>query len=282
MLHQWHGTIDLIRRALAEDEAIADVTTALLPPDLIGRAVIRAKSPGVLAGVQVALEVFYQVDPDAHCEALSADGDHVEPGQTLATIEGGLDGILRAERTALNFIQRMSGVATATNAMVQAVAGLSATIVDTRKTVPGWRLLDKYAVRMGGGHNHRMNLSDGVLIKDNHIAAMARAGIGISALVRQAKAEAPHTVRVEVEVESLEQAKEALDAGADILMLDNMDLTTMRRAVQLCKGKALTEASGGITLETVRKVAETGVDLISTGSITHSARALDISLDLVS
>ena len=280
MLHQWHGTIDLIRRALAEDDAMADVTTSLVPPDLVGQAAIRAKSPGVLAGVQVALEVFYQVDPDVHCEALSADGDHVEPGQTLATIEGHLDSILRAERTALNFVQRMSGVATATNTMVQAIAGLPALIVDTRKTVPGWRLLDKYAVRMGGGRNHRMNLSDGVLIKDNHIAAMSREGLGIGALVRQARAEAPHTVRIEVEVETLEQAQEALDAGADILMLDNMDLATMRRAVQLCEGKALTEASGGITLKTVRKVAEMGVDLISAGSITHSAHALDISLDI--
>ena len=280
MLHQWHGTVALIRQALAEDEAMADATTALLPTHLTGRAVMRAKSPGVLAGVEVALEVFRQTDPSLHCQALSSDGDNVEPGQNLATIEGHLGSILRVERTALNFVQRMSGVATATNAMVAAVAGLPATIVDTRKTVPGWRLLDKYAVRMGGGHNHRMNLSDGVLIKDNHIAAMARAGVGLAGLVRQAKAQAPHTVRIEVEVETLDQAQEALDAGADILLLDNMDLATMRRAVQLCKGRAITEASGGITLETVRGVAETGVDLISAGSITHSAKALDISLDV--
>ena len=279
MVHQWHGTVELIRQALAEDAAMADVTTALLPPYLAGRATMLAKGPGVLAGVEVALEVFRQADPSLHCQALCSDGDRLEPGQDLAFIEGRLDGILRAERTALNFVQRMSGVATATSAMVAAVAGLPATIVDTRKTVPGWRLLDKYAVRMGGGRNHRMNLADGVLIKDNHIAAMARMGVGLPDLVRRAKAEAPHTVRVEVEVESLDQAQEALDAGADILLLDNMDLAAMRQAVQLCEARALTEASGGITLERVRQIAETGVDLISAGGITHSAKALDISLE---
>ena len=280
MVHQWHGTVELIRQALAEDGAMADVTTALLPPGLTARAVMLAKEPGVLAGVEVALEAFRQADPTLRCQAVCADGDHLEPGQGVAIIEGRTDGILRAERTALNFVQRMSGVATATNAMVAAVAGLPATIVDTRKTVPGWRLLDKYAVRMGGGRNHRMTLADGVLLKDNHIAAMAQSGVGLSGLIREAKAQAPHTVRVEVEVESLGQAREALEAGADILMLDNMDLATMRQAVQLCEGRALTEASGGITLERVRQVAETGVDLISAGSITHSTRALDISLEM--
>ena len=241
---------------------------------------MQAKSPGVLAGVQVALEVFYQVDPDVHCEALSADGDHVEPGQTLATIEGHLDSILRAERTALNFVQRMSGVATATNTMVQAIAGLPSLIVDTRKTVPGWRLLDKYAVRMAGGRNHRMNLADGILVKDNHIAALRIQELSLGDTVRLALERAPHTLKVEVEVESIEEAREALDAGAHILLLDNMGLDEMRQAATLAKGQALTEASGGINLETVRAVAETGVDLISVGALTHSVAALDISLDL--
>jgi nicotinate-nucleotide pyrophosphorylase (carboxylating) len=279
MLHRWHGTIELIQRALAEDEAMADVTTALLPPGLDGRSVMLAKEPGVLAGVEVALEVFRQVDPSVRCQPLTSDGDHVEPGQQVALIQGSLDGILRAERTALNFVQRMSGVATATNAFVQAVAGTRAIVIDTRKTVPGWRLLDKYAVRMGGGRNHRMSLADGVLIKDNHIAAATAAGMSLAELVRKAMAEAPHMVRVEVEVETVEQAQEALAAGVDILLLDNMDLDTMRRVVEMCHGSAITEASGGITLNTVRGVAETGVGLISTGAITHSVRALDISLE---
>ena len=279
MLYQWHGTIELIQRALAEDEVMADPTTALLPADLPGRSVMVAKDFGVLAGVDVALEVFRQVDPSVQCEASVSDGAGLEPGQELATIEGRLDGILRAERTAINFVQRMSGIATATHALVQAVAGTPAIIIDTRKTMPGWRLLDKYAVRMGGGRNHRMNLADGVLIKDNHIAAAASMGMGLTEFVRKARADSSHTIRVEVEVETVDQAKEALEGGADILLLDNMDVATMSQVVGMCEGRASTEASGGITLETVWEIAETGVDLISSGSITHSVKALDISLD---
>ena len=280
MMHRWPATVELITRALAEDDAMADVTTALLMADSTGCGVMVAKQPGVLAGIEVGLEVFRQVDPSLECRALAADGDHVEPGQRLASVGGRLDGVLRAERTALNFVQRMSGVATATNALVQAVAGLPAAVVDTRKTVPGWRLLDKYAVRMGGGRNHRMSLADGVLIKDNHIAGMAMQGVGLAELVRQARLHAPHTLRVEVEVESLDQALEAMEAGADILLLDNMAPEAMRQVVEQCRGRVLTEASGNVTLETVRSVAETGVDLISAGSITHSVRALDISLEV--
>ncbi len=279
MLHQWHGTIELIQRALAEDEVMADPTTALLPPDLPGRSVMVAKDFGVLAGVEIALEVFCQMDPSVQCEASVSDGAGLKPGQELATIEGRLDGILRAERTAINFVQRMSGIATATHALVQAVVGTKAIIIDTRKTMPGWRLLDKYAVRMGGGRNHRMNLADGVLIKDNHIVAAASMGMGLTEFVRKARADSSHTIRVEVEVETVEQAREALEGGADILLLDNMGVATMRQVVAMCKGRASTEASGGITLETVREVAETGVDLISSGNITHSVKALDISLD---
>jgi nicotinate-nucleotide pyrophosphorylase (carboxylating) len=281
MVHQWHGTLELIQRALAEDAAISDATTALLPAHLTTTVKLQAQASGTLAGIEVALSVFREIDPLVQDQCLVSDGSQIVPGQTLATIEGLLSSILRAERTALNFLQRMSGVATAAHAMTEKIYGLPTLIVDTRKTIPGWRSLDKYAVRMGGARNHRMNLSDGVLIKDNHIAAMAKIGVDLPALILLAKTKAPHTVRIEVEVETLEQADQALTAGADILLLDNMALPTMRAVVKKSKGKAITEASGGITLETVRRVAETGVDLISVGSITHSAKALDINLEIL-
>ncbi|MBM3940146.1 MAG: carboxylating nicotinate-nucleotide diphosphorylase [SAR202 cluster bacterium] len=280
MLHQWHGTIELIRRALAEDEVAADATSGLLPDDLSSEGFLMAKAHGVLAGIDVALQVFHEVDPALRTWVLTADGSAVEKGQNLARMEGRMSSMLRAERTALNLLQRMSGIATYTNAFVRAIEGTGAIIIDTRKTLPGFRLLDKYAVRMGGGHNHRMNLADGVLIKDNHIAAMARRGLTLADLVRRARSQAPHTVRIEVECDSLEQVREALDAGADIVMFDNMTPEQMRQGVALCKGRALTEASGGVTLESVRAIALTGVDLISTGQITHSVKALDISLEV--
>ena len=195
-------------------------------------------------------------------------------------MEGTAAGILRGERVALNFLQRMSGIATATNRYVQAVEGCNARIVDTRKTVPGMRYLDKYAVRMGGGHNHRQHLADGVLIKDNHIQALRAGNLGLKEIIQLALDRAPHTVKVEVEVETLDEVKEAVEAGADIIMLDNMPLETMRQAVERVNGRALVEASGGITWDTVREVAETGVDLISIGALTHSVTALDMSLDL--
>ena len=279
-LHRWHGTIQLIQHALAEDEAAADATSGLLPDDLGGRAAMVAKEPGVIAGTAVALAVFRQVDDSLDCAAEAQDGAWVEPGERIASISGRLSSILRAERTALNFAQRLSGIATSARAYADAVAGTGATLIDTRKTLPGWRLLDKYAVRMGGGHNHRMSLADGVLVKDNHIGAAATMGETIADLVARARRTAPHTVRVEVECDTLEQVREALDAGADIVMLDNMTLEQMREGVALCKGRALTEASGGVTLETVRAIAETGVDLVSSGAITHSVRALDIALDV--
>ena len=282
MVHQWHGTLELIRRALAEDITVSDATTALLPEQLTASAKLQCQNSGILAGIEVALSVFCEIDPLIKCQSLVSDGTQIEPGQTIATIDGVLASILRAERTALNFLQRMSGVATATHEMVEKISGLPSLIVDTRKTIPGWRILDKYAVRMGGGHNHRMNLSDGVLIKDNHIAAMAKIGVNLYDFILLAKTKAPHTVRVEVEVETPQQADDALAAGADILMLDNMGLSAMREIVQKSAGKAITEASGGITLETVRNVAETGVDLISVGSITHSTKALDINLEILS
>jgi nicotinate-nucleotide pyrophosphorylase (carboxylating) len=270
--------IHVIDDALAEDLALGDSTTeALVPPDLLGRAALLVKAKGVLAGLPAAERVFQRVDPGLGVASAVADGSRVEPGQVVATVEGSVASILKAERTALNFLQRLSGIATATAQHVDAVAGLPVRIIDTRKTTPGLRLLEKYAVRMGGGHNHRMNLADGILIKDNHLAAL---GMDLAQAVRLARERAPHTLKIEVEAESLEQVRAALAAGTDIIMLDNMGLEEMRQAVQLIGGRAITEASGGITLENVRAVAETGVDLISIGALTHSAKALDISLDL--
>ena len=280
MLHQWHGTLQLIHQALAEDEVAIDHTSALLPDDLTSEALMMPKAGGVLAGVEVSLEVFRQVDPSLETVVLVEDGSTVEPGMNVAAIRGRMSSILRAERTALNFVQRMSGIATATNQLVRAVEDLPATILDTRKTVPGWRLLDKYSVRMGGGRNHRMSTADGILIKDNHFAAMATRGESLADLVRRARAEAMHTIRVEVECDTLEQVREALEGGAELILLDNMSLEQMREGVDLCRGRALTEASGGITLDSVRDVAETGVDLISSGALTHSVKALDISLEV--
>ncbi|MQF85890.1 MAG: carboxylating nicotinate-nucleotide diphosphorylase [SAR202 cluster bacterium] len=280
MLHKWHGTIQLIHMALAEDEIAYDPTSSLMPDNLMSEAYLMAKADGVLAGVDIALEVFRQVDPDLEFNTYLKDGSSLAKGAYIASIHGKMQSILRAERTALNFIQRMSGIATATNEFVTKVNGLKAQVIDTRKTIPGWRLLDKYSVRMGGGHNHRMSTGDGILIKDNHIAAMATRGESMTQLIYRAKVEAAHTIRVEVECDTLEQVQEAVNAGADIILFDNMTPEQMRKAVQICSGKALTEASGGITIDTVRDVAETGVDLLSTGSITHSVKALDISLEV--
>ena len=272
---------NLIDAALSEDQAFSDPTTqALIPDGVTGNGMLRAKADGVLAGGVVAEAVFRRIDPELEVELLLEDGSSLEPGQDIASVVGSAAAILRAERTALNFMQRMSGIATATNRYVRAVAGTEARIVDTRKTAPGHRYLDKYSVRMGGGYNHRFNLADGILIKDNHLAARASLEEPLGAVVRHAISQASHTIRVEVEVESLEQVREAVDAGAHIIMLDNMPVDMMREAVGIIAGRASIEASGGITLATVREVAETGVDLISIGGLTHSTDALDISLDL--
>ena len=208
------------------------------------------------------------------------DGSAVSPGDVVAEVEGSIAGILKGERVALNFVQRLSGIATATSTYVRAVQGTGARIIDTRKTVPGLRLLEKYAVRVGGGHNHRYNLADGVLIKDNHIAALRAQELGLVEIVRRARDNSPHTVKVEIEVESVDEAREALEARADVIMLDNMSPEEMRRVVAMTMGRCLLEASGGINLDTVRAVAETGVDLISVGALTHSVQAMDISLDM--
>ena len=271
----------LIDAALTEDQVFNDPTTmTLVPPEIMGVGMIRAKAHGILAGTDVALAVFRRVDPNLDTEALLSDGTELSPGADIARVAGSAGSILRAERIALNFLQRMSGIASDTHIYVEAVRGLNVRIVDTRKTVPGHRYLDKYAVRMGGGHNHRLNLADGILIKDNHIQALRSRELGLPEVIKLALSRASHTIKVEVEVESLEQLREALAAGAHIIMLDNMTVDTMRQAMEIVDGRAVVEASGGIDLETVRAVAETGVDLISVGALTHSVTALDISLDL--
>lgn len=271
----------LIDAALSEDETFNDPTTGLLiPPDIRGVGMLRAKAEGVLAGLDVAQAVFQRVDPELAFNARIADGTPLTPGTDIAEVAGSAASILRAERIALNFLQRMSGIASDTNRYVQAVAGGTARIVDTRKTAPGHRYLDKYAVRMGGGYNHRLNLADGILIKDNHLEALASRELGLADVVQLALSQASHTVKVEVEVESLDGVAEALAAGAHIIMLDNMPVELMAKAMAMVGDRAVVEASGGINLDTVRAVAATGVHLISVGSLTHSTQALDISLDL--
>ena len=255
-------------------------TDILIGADLSGRAEMTAREPGVLAGIEVAAAVFRRLDPSLQVETVTEDGSRVAPGDRLATVTGCVASILKAERTALNFVQRLSGIATETRRYVDAVEGLDARIVDTRKTTPGLRKLEKYAVTMGGGRNHRRNLADGILIKDNHIEAMELQGMGIGDVVRRALAGAPHTIKVEIEVETIEQLEEVLDAGADLVLLDNMGVEQMAAAVKVAAGRAVLEASGGITLETVREIAETGVDIISVGALTHSARALNVGLDM--
>lgn len=268
----------ILKSALAEDVGSGDVTSlSTVPPGrtISGRYI--AKEDGVLCGLEVVARAFALLDASIAFTALAADGDRVRKGDVIATVSGDARAILAGERVGLNLLQHMSGVATQTARAVAAVAGTGAKIVDTRKTTPGLRVLDKYAVRMGGGGNHRFNLADGVLIKDNHIVAAG----GIAAAVAAARARAPHSLKIEVEVETLEQLREALEAGADIIMLDNMPTETMREAVRLVAGRALTEASGNMGDKTdaeLRAVAETGVELISIGALTHSVRALDISL----
>ena len=281
MLHLPPEVQKLIDQALSEDQTFNDPTTdCLIPFDLKGLGIIRAKEGGVLAGVDIALAVFSRVDPQLSVEALLPDGTALGPGDAIARVEGSAGSILRAERPALNFLQRMSGIATDTARYVKVMEGFKAKIVDTRKTAPGLRYLDKYAVRSGGGSNHRMNLADGILIKDNHIAAARSRGLSLKRTVEQALERASHTIKVEVEVTNREELDEALEAGAHIIMLDNMSPEEMKKAVETVDGRAILEASGGINLETVRAVAETGVDLISIGGLTHSVKALDISLDL--
>jgi len=271
----------LIELAIMEDYSAGDATTeALISPDIGGKATIVSDESGVLAGLDIALEVFHKMAPDVKTERLLSDGDFLETGSRIANIQGPLGSILTTERTSLNFLRKLSGVATETSKYVNAIKGTNATIIDTRKTTPGFRSLQKYAVRMGGGTNHRQNLGDGILIKDNHIRTLALEGMSLKDVIKKAHANASHTIKIEVEVEDLAQVKEALESGAQIILLDNMTPNEMGKAVALCGGKAITEASGGINLSSVRAAAESGVDLISVGALTHSAPDLDLSLDI--
>ena len=277
-----HQVLAIIQRALDEDIGSGDVTTDnAVPPEQRSRAVLLAKQAGVLCGGQVFAETLTLVDRDIEVNLLMADGAPLVPGTEVARIEGPTRGLLTAERTALNFVQRLSGIATTTAAFVARLRGLPARLVDTRKTTPGLRVLEKYAVRVGGGYNHRFNLADAVLLKDNHLAALRHRGLDLAASVRSVRHRVPHTMRVEVEVTSLEQIDAVLAGGADVVLLDNMTTEAMREAVRRIGGRALTECSGTVTLDTVRERAETGVDLISSGALTHSAKALDLSLELV-
>lgn len=271
-----------VQLALAEDGADSDVTTsALVSPEQWGRGVFIARDDGVVAGLPVAAAAMSAIDESVSFDALVADGMHVSAGTELAEVEGPAAVLLASERVALNFLQRLSGIATLTRAYVDAVSGTGARILDTRKTTPGLRHLERYAVRAGGGLNHRFNLATGILVKDNHIEAARLAGlVDLAQVVERVRQRAPHTMRIEVEVTGFEQVKDAVDAGADVILLDNMTVDDMRRSVALVGARALVEASGGITLENVRAVAETGVQLISIGRLTHSASALDVSLDL--
>ena len=271
----------LIDMALEEDEAFNDATTTLLvDQNTTGIGILIAKEEGILAGLNVALTVFYRIDDNIDIEPLVEDGSWVEPGSQLAVIKGKIHVILKGERTALNFLQRMSGIATLTSQYVNAVSSFKAQIVDTRKTLPGYRYLDKYSVRAGGGKNHRMSLADGILVKDNHIELMGLKRESLNDRLEKILSLAPASLKVEVEVSDIRQLLQALEAGIPIIMLDNMTNDEMRNAVSIVGGKALIEASGGITLDNVKSVAETGVDIISVGALTHSAKALDISLDI--
>jgi nicotinate-nucleotide pyrophosphorylase (carboxylating) len=273
---------EVVERALREDVGTGDLTSlAVIPADaqLSARFVIR--EAGVVAGLPVAQAVFTAIDPRLSFTAQVAEGARVAPRALLATVEGAARSILTAERVALNLFQRLCGIATVTARYVEAVRGTGARILDTRKTTPGLRALEKYAVRVGGGVNHRFALYDGVMLKDNHLALLAASGVGLGEAVRRARAAVGPMVRVEVEVESVAQALEAVEAGASMILLDNMPPAMLREAVAAVGGRATLEASGGITLETVRAVAESGVDYISVGALTHSARALDIGLDIL-
>lgn len=272
-------SLDLIELALREDLALGDITSeSTVPANRQATATMLAKQDGVISGMETARAVFSRVDPAVDFQTLVSDGARVTRGTPIATITGNARSILAGERTALNLIQRLSGIATITAEYVARLAGAKAIVVDTRKTTPGMRYLEKAAVRHGGGSNHRFNLGDAVLIKDNHLAAVGGAN-PIRDAVLAAKKRAPHTSKVEVEVVDLAGVREALAAGADIIMLDNMSLDEMREAVGVIDGRALVEASGGITLDAIAAVAATGVDLISSGALTHSAPSLDISLD---
>ena len=268
----------IIEQALLEDIGTGDITTeSIIPSNLKAKGIIKTSEEGVVAGLDIVFLVFKKLDSEICFQSKIKDGNKILPGEILAQITSPARTILQGERVALNFLQRMSGIATITSKFCQEVKDFPVRIVDTRKTTPGLRILEKYAVRMGGGYNHRFGLYDAVLIKDNHIAVAG----GIKSAVNSIRKQISHTAKIEVEVENLSQLQEALKVQVDIIMLDNMDLDTMKEAVKMAKGKTIIEASGGIVLEKVRKIAQTGVDLISVGALTHSVKSLDISMEII-
>lgn len=271
----------IILGALAEDAPWGDITSEVfVPADARAVASLVPREPGVLSGIDVFERVFHLVDPDTVVELGAVDGVQFTPGAVLARVEGSARSVLRAERIALNLTQRMSGIATLTAQFVAAVSGTPARVVDTRKTTPGLRILERQAVRDGGGHNHRYSLSDAVLAKDNHLAVLQGAGLGLGDAIRAARAQLGHTTHLEVEVDRLDQVEEVVAAGVDTIMLDNFSLDELRAGVALVAGRARVEASGGVRLDTIADIAATGVDLISVGALTHSVRALDLGLDV--
>lgn len=272
---------DVVQRALDEDSPWGDVTSeTLIPVAAQATAILNAREAGVFAGADVFASAFELTDPSIDVELLIADGERFTTGQALARVTGSARGVLTAERIGLNFVQRMSGIATLTAEYVALIAGTKARIADTRKTTPGLRAFERHAVRCGGGHNHRFSLSDAVMAKDNHLAVLTAGGKDLTTELARVKSELPHTMKLEVEVDRIEQIAPVLAAGVDIIMLDNFDLNALREGVVLIAGRAIVEASGGVNLNTVAAIAATGVDVISVGALTHSARALDLGLDI--
>ncbi|MQF64795.1 carboxylating nicotinate-nucleotide diphosphorylase [SAR202 cluster bacterium AC-409-J13_OGT_754m] len=270
----------LIDLALDEDQVYNDLTTdSLIDPKVVGTARFISKQAGVLSGIYVASEVFRRIDHSIKLEIHIDDGNEVQPGSILAEVFGKAGTILRGERTALNFLQHMSGISTETSKYVNAIKDYKALVLDTRKTIPGFRMLDKYAVKMGGGENHRLNLADGILIKDNHIAILKDSNMNLSDIVNISRQNTITPNKTEIEVTNLSQLEDALLGNPDIILLDNMSIEDMRKSVKRVNGKLLLEASGNVTLENIASIAETGVDLISVGALTHSSKALDISLE---
>lgn len=268
--------LDIIKNALLEDMNLGDLSSNLIDGDITGKAVITFKENGIVSGIDIVKETFKFVDEDIKFMPIKKDGESVLKGEDICTIHGRLTSILKSERVALNFLQRMSGIATKSKVYAEKVSKYNVKIVDTRKTTPGLRILEKYSVRVGGCYNHRYNLSDGVMIKDNHIKALG----GIEHAVKKAREVVSHTIKIEVEVSNLLEVQEALNSSADIIMLDNMDIDDMKKAVEIINKKAIVEASGNVILNNVEDIAKTGVDIISVGELTHSVKSLDISLNI--
>lgn len=272
---------EIIERALEEDVAQGDITTNLLiSPHIKANAKIISKTNGILAGIEIAKMVFHQVDPFLKLSATLKDGSSIKLHDIILTVEGSANSILKGERTVLNFLQHLSGIATKTSLYVTAVKGLPVKILDTRKTVPGIRILQKYAVTVGGGYNHRQNLGEMVLIKDNHLAVLRKQDMHLTRIIEKARKAAPAGTKIEIETTTVTDALQAVESGADIVMLDNMSMAAMHQAVMMINHRAIIEASGGVNLDNIREIAETGVDWISVGALTHSVNALDISLEI--